>query len=213
MNKNLLPLVLAVGLLTACGDQSAAPPSSSEVPAVVQEAASSTDVADMAVANADWVPEAAAVAQQLGGALKGKLQAAMKAGGPTAAIAVCHEEAPLLAQQVSAATGFSVTRVSAKPRNPEMGVPNDWQQEVLDEFADRQAAGEGAEQMAWSAEVDGEQRFMKAIPTGGVCLTCHGTDLQPEVATALAELYPADQATGYSVGDIRGAFVVTRATP
>ncbi|RPH93345.1 MAG: DUF3365 domain-containing protein, partial [Lysobacterales bacterium] len=32
----------------------------------------------------------------------------------------------------------------------------------------------------------------------------------PSVAQKIAELYPDDKASGYSEGDIRGAFVVTR---
>ena len=51
---------------------------------------------------------------------------------------------------------------------------------------------------------------MKAIPTGAVCLNCHGTKIAPEVSQALAGLYPEDRATGFNEGDIRGAFVVTR---
>ena len=51
---------------------------------------------------------------------------------------------------------------------------------------------------------------MKAIPTDSVCLGCHGTDLSPDVSRILADLYPVDRATGYSEGDIRGAFVTTR---
>ena len=51
---------------------------------------------------------------------------------------------------------------------------------------------------------------MKAIPTGGLCLQCHGTAIAPKLAEKLSELYPEDKATGYSEGEIRGAFVVTR---
>jgi hypothetical protein len=51
---------------------------------------------------------------------------------------------------------------------------------------------------------------MKAIPTGGLCLQCHGKALAPPVAEKLAELYPGDKATGYEQGDLRGAFVITR---
>ena len=50
---------------------------------------------------------------------------------------------------------------------------------------------------------------MKAIPTDGLCLQCHGTAIPAEVADKLAELYPHDKAVGYREGDIRGAFVVT----
>jgi len=43
-----------------------------------------------------------------------------------------------------------------------------------------------------------------------VCLQCHGepAKLAPGVAEALKELYPDDQATGYSLGDLRGAISI-----
>ena len=50
---------------------------------------------------------------------------------------------------------------------------------------------------------------MKAIPTGGICLTCHGTGLSPDIDAVLSQSYPHDLARGYEVGDVRGAFSVT----
>ena len=40
-----------------------------------------------------------------------------------------------------------------------------------------------------------------------MCLTCHGPveAIPPEVRAVLRKRYPSDQATGYSVGDLRGA--------
>jgi hypothetical protein len=51
-------------------------------------------------------------------------------------------------------------------------------------------------------------RCMKAIPTAELCTTCHGSNLNPAIAARLAELYPADRATRFAVGDIRGAFTI-----
>jgi hypothetical protein len=51
---------------------------------------------------------------------------------------------------------------------------------------------------------------MKAIPTGAVCLACHGETIAPPIAAKINELYPQDQATGFREGDLRGAFVVTK---
>jgi len=51
---------------------------------------------------------------------------------------------------------------------------------------------------------------MKAVPTEGVCLACHGQNISPEVQTKLNELYPDDKATGYSLGQVRGAIVVIK---
>jgi hypothetical protein len=51
-------------------------------------------------------------------------------------------------------------------------------------------------------------RCMKAIPTAELCITCHGSNLDPAIAATLAEFYPANRATRFAVGDIRGAFTI-----
>ncbi|MCP3704745.1 MAG: DUF3365 domain-containing protein, partial [Alteromonas sp.] len=58
--------------------------------------------------------------------------------------------------------------------------------------------------------VDGKStyRYMKAIPTAELCLNCHGSNINQDVAAKLKQLYPSDQATGFNRGDIRGAFSV-----
>ena len=53
-------------------------------------------------------------------------------------------------------------------------------------------------------------RYMKPIPTAGLCLTCHGGDVSEEVTKKVQLLYPNDQATGFTVGDIRGAFTLQK---
>ena len=146
--------------------------------------------------------------------LKSELQTAMQSGGPTAAIEVCKTRALALTQQVGHEKNMQLARVSLKNRNP-ANTPNDWQTEVLQDFDHQLAQGRDINTLTWSdtAEVDigREYRFMKAIPTGGVCLVCHGTQISPEISQILAELYPNDLATGFNEGDIRGAFVVTQA--
>jgi len=149
-------------------------------------------------------------------ALQTELKSAMQQGGPVNAIGVCNTTAMPITTKVSLEQGLALSRVSFKNRNP-ANTPNDWQGEVLESFVNRKAGGEELATMAWSeiAEIDGKQqfRFMKAIPTGALCLQCHGSDISPEVSSRLAELYPGDKATGYAAGDIRGAFVVTRNLP
>ena len=148
------------------------------------------------------------------GALKAELTTAMQAGGPLNAIEVCNARAPAIAAAVSLEQGMSVSRVSLRNRNPE-NAPNEWQSAVLREFETRRAAGENPEALSWQewADADGGQefRFMKAIPTAPLCLACHGEALAAPVADRIGELYPADKATGFREGDIRGAFVVTKA--
>ena len=64
--------------------------------------------------------------------------------------------------------------------------------------------------MAYAEIVDGRFRFMKAQGVEGVCLNCHAAEIKPEVEAALKQKYPDDRARGYTLGQIRGAFSLTR---
>lgn len=154
------------------------------------------------------------IVQTFASRLQGELQAGLKAGGPVQAIAICQERAPAIAADLSSQSGWKVGRTSLKPRHIPLDTPDDWERQVLADFERRKAAGEDVQSMSYAAVVEtdaGRQfRFMKAIPTGEVCLACHGTTLTPEVSAALDERYPDDQARGYRVGDIRGAFSLSK---
>jgi len=167
--------------------------------------------ASAALADATQQDKASAAVQAFATALKTELMAAMQSGGPVAAIEVCSTRAPEIAEAVSEEQDVEVYRVSLNNRNAE-NAPNHWQHDVLLKFEERKAAGEDPASITWSetaATANGEEfRFMKAIPTGGLCLNCHGVTLAPAVAEKIAERYPNDKATGYAEGDIRGAFVV-----
>ena len=145
--------------------------------------------------------------------LKSHLVTAMKAGGPTQAITVCNSVAPIIAQDLSAKYDLEIGRTSLKVRNPD-NAPDQWEQSVLKQFESRKTQGEDVKTLSFSETVthddQQEMRMMKAIPTGKVCLTCHGSDIKPEIQASLAELYPNDEATGFALGDIRGAFTVRK---
>ena len=144
-------------------------------------------------------------------ALKTELIVAMQSGGPLAAIETCNTQAPLIAARVSQRSGLSLSRVSMKNRNPG-NAAEEWQATVLMDFENRKQSGESINNLRWHESVETRQgdefRFMKAIPTAGLCLQCHGKAISPEIANRLKDLYPDDKASGYSEGDIRGAFVV-----
>lgn len=145
--------------------------------------------------------------------LKGELQSAMKEGGPVNAIEVCNTVAPAIAEKRSGQSGWKVGRTSLKHRNPD-NAPDAWEREVLNDFEARKAGGEPPQKLmhAEVVEQDGGKRVrvMKAIPTGEVCLKCHGTDIDPKVKAKLDELYPNDMARGFKKGDIRGAFTLSK---
>jgi hypothetical protein len=160
------------------------------------------------------VEEAKALVKEFATTLKGELEAAIKAGGPAEAVSVCKERAPAIAADLSARSGWTVRRTSLKLRNAQLDTPDAWERQVLERFDARKTAGESADTMAFGevVAIDGGKafRFMKAIPTGEVCLACHGTQITPEVTAALDQNYPGDQARGYALGDVRGAFSLSR---
>lgn len=156
------------------------------------------------------------LAAQLQSALAGRLQAEIQAGGPASAIAVCNSVAPGIAADVSRREGVRLTRVSLKTRNPLLGTPDAWEQAVLKRFDERVAKGEKPETLEHAEIVDEPAgryfRYMKALPVLPLCLNCHGPadNLRSEVKAALAKDYPADRATGYSEGQVRGAISLKR---
>ena len=154
--------------------------------------------------------EAIGIVKKFGGSLKPELKQAIQSGGPAHAISVCAEKAPAIAQSLSNETGWIVKRVSLKARNSQSAIPDAWEKKVLQQFDERQANGESASQMAYSEVVDGQFRFMKAQGVEAVCMNCHAAEIKPEVEAALGENYPDDKARGYTMGQIRGAFSLTR---
>ncbi|MGE5504717.1 MAG: DUF3365 domain-containing protein [Actinomycetota bacterium] len=153
--------------------------------------------------------EAAAILKDYAGGLQAALKGAMESGGPVAAIGACSEKSPQLASEAAAKSGWSVGRTSLKPRN-QHSAPTAYETKVMGEFQARLAAGEPMDTLVKAETVDGVFHFVKAIPTAELCLNCHGSELKPEVSAKLKELYPADAATGFSVGQMRGVFTLSK---
>ena len=139
--------------------------------------------------------------------LQTALQTAMRDGGPIAAIEVCQLQALPITASISEQQKLHIRRTALKLRNP-ANAPDDWEAQQLADFAARAERGESLATMETVSRADGEFRYMKAIPTGAACTGCHGTQIAEPLATALKERYPADQATGFAPGDLRGAFSV-----
>lgn len=165
-------------------------------------------------AHADQMDQARALSselvQQLGAALKRELAA----NGPEGAVSVCRDMAPAIAGELSRQSGGRVARVSLKPRNPLLGEPDEWEQRVLADFDRRAANGEKPESLEFTefvTEPHGRYfRYMKALPVQPLCLTCHGTadNIPGQVKQKLSIEYPRDRATGYRLGQVRGAVTI-----
>ena len=144
--------------------------------------------------------------------LKVELQSSLKSEGAVAAIKHCNSVVPDIARGINEDAAWQIGRTSLKVRNPENTADN-WERAVLLQFEKRKKQGEAVNILQYHeiVEKDGHStfRYMKAIPTQPVCLTCHGEKISASVADKLKQLYPEDQATGFKIGDIRGAFTVS----
>ncbi len=179
-----LPLLL---VLSACGaSEPEAPPPAP--PAEVDEAA--------------VLEEVEAAARALGGTLRTRVEEAMGEGGPPEAMRVCSEEAQALTAGVAGETGVRVGRSSLRLRNP-TNAPEPWVATWLTGHGDAPAE----EALPHRAVETGVARVVLPIPMEAPCMACHGPSEQisDEVQALLAERYPEDEATGYAVGDLRGA--------
>jgi hypothetical protein len=164
-----------------------------------------------------YAAESKEVVKEFFGQLKGELGKSMKAGGPVATIEVCSKTAPAIAKALSEKHGMTVARTSLKTRNS-ANAPDAWEEKVLQKFDQRRAAGESPDEMAAFEIIEegGKKnfRFMKAIGMPPLdkmpCLKCHGENIDPKISAKLDELYPEDNARGYKVGQIRGAFTITK---
>lgn len=162
---------------------------------------------------------AQAAMSEFGTRLRTVLQEQLQTQGPLPAIDVCHVQAPRIAAEVMQTHDVRLGRTSERVRNP-ANAPVEWQTQLLNEFADKVASGEAPEAQLVKQRDNLPNgvalRVMRGISVETPCTVCHGTTIAPEVAASLLTYYPEDTATGYSVGELRGAIwveVLQQVTP
>ena len=159
----------------------------------------------------DLLSESRKIIKQFGGELKRELLSSLDTGGPLNAVSVCTQKAPEIAEKMSQGKSWEIARTSLKYRNPD-NAPDIWEQRALESFEERNVKGEAVGTMEYYEvlNIDGEKvfRYMKPIPVGEPCLTCHGQQIPHDLNAKLEELYPKDQSVGFSLGEIIGAFSI-----
>lgn len=167
----------------------------------------------VAAARSNAQLRARGAADSLTGALLGRLTAVMKKDGPAGAVDVCAREALPLTSGVAAARGVEMRRVTMQTRNA-ANAPDAWETAVLATFAAQHAAGGLTAETEVIDAVETERgpvfRYMRPLFVRDPCLRCHGdaATIDPVVKDRIATAYPADRATGYRSGDLRGAISV-----
>jgi hypothetical protein len=138
--------------------------------------------------------------------LVGKLTEAIEQKGLPAAAEFCSAHAQHLTDSLSGVLGYSIRRISDKNRNTKNAL-NSYDAEVMHAFRVSKEAGNLS-----SAQINTANRtYYKPILLGmPVCLKCHGTaqDRDSAAYEIIRSNYPNDLAVDYSLGDLRGMWVV-----
>lgn len=144
--------------------------------------------------------------------LKSNLMQAVQQGGHPNGVQVCSVIAPEI-QKKLATEGWAVARTALKYRNP-ANKPDQWEQQNLDWMLAASQKGDSLGTLAKAeiVEFQGKKtfRYIKAIPMDTMCIACHGQHITEEVKVKISTLYPADLATGFTPGELRGAFTLQK---
>ena len=135
----------------------------------------------------------------------------LKAGGAMQALDFCSQEAYTLTQSVNEKLpkGVEVKRVSLKNRSPLNTAKQD-EMKVLLELHALQKQNKKLPNFVVKQIDEHTYKFYKPLVINkGVCLKCHGDIQNEKLANEIAKRYPDDKATGYKMGDLRGAVVTT----
>jgi len=142
--------------------------------------------------------------------LSSNLQQALSEGGVENALRFCNVEAMPLTDSLSTNYDVTISRVSHRPRNQanradslEMATIKTYLEHVKQQAEPKPEVYAEAKKIIYHAPI----RINNPL-----CLNCHGkvgTDITESDLQTIQRLYPEDQATGFSMGDLRGIWTVT----
>ncbi|WP_081605554.1 c-type heme family protein [Rhodopirellula europaea] len=185
----LLLIVTAAGCRKESGPIASQPADSTESSRVIVEGQTPSEAQKQAML---------AAKEALFTRLSGRLMKAMGGQGPAAAISVCQQEAPQIADEVSTEHNLRIGRTGVRLRN-QNNEPPVWAKSLTDNETDTPQF----------VVLDNEDAAaLLPIKLQAHCLMCHGPkdQIAPVIQDQLAKLYPADEATGFNEGDLRGWF-------
>ncbi len=152
-------------------------------------------------------------------ALMKQVAGRVKSDGFASAVEFCNEKAPGLEGDFNSSlkekfvkeynlADYSFKRTALKLRNPK-NAPDSLEKSVMQQW--QKDLAEGKEIGLVMKKVGDKYYGMMPVKIPSpLWLGCHGTPdtIDAEAAKKIRELYPEDKATGFSVGDLRGALSV-----
>lgn len=155
--------------------------------------------------------EARHISSELADKVRGLLLKEIEKGGWAGAVTVCSEMAQNMTREFNARSGHTVRRVSLRYRNPR-NIPDEYERRKLEELDLLNKKKEMKNEYGEVVDQGGQKylRYMRPLVALPLCINCHGPEenISADLKTILAEKYPEDRATGFLVGDLRGAISV-----
>jgi nitrate reductase cytochrome c-type subunit len=136
------------------------------------------------------------------------LMNAMAKGGPEYALEFCNSKAIPLTDSMAIVHKTAIKRVSDKVRNP-LNEANMLEKSIIVAIKEQLKNGETPKPEI--REVKGKIVAYYPIVTNAMCLQCHGKvneTVQQKTFEKINDFYPNDKATGYTVNQLRGLWVV-----
>lgn len=132
---------------------------------------------------------------------------------PVAVYLAYADHTPGWAREISNQFELDFSRTALGVRNPS-SAPDDWERQQLETFNFLMDAGLDPDTFENTEIVqEGDEivfRWLRPVRMIDTCLVCHGGEIDPRIKLLLAQEYPLDEASGYSEGQIGGAYSVRK---
>lgn len=191
-------LVLVLLVSAGCSK----PPAPIPPPAATPPAALSAQVQTAAMQRGK------AIAAETFSLLSSNLQSAIQSGGVSNALPFCSLAASPLTAGMAGKHGVTLRRVTHKPRNP-AGRADPTELAVLKHFEASLTGTNPPPPVVTNFTAGTATFFAPIVLNNELCLKCHGDpdrEIGPENAAVIQQLYPQDEATGFKLGQLRGAW-------
>jgi hypothetical protein len=162
-----------------------------------------------------------AIVAETSSLLSSNLQAAIQQGGVSNALPFCSLAASPLTAGMAGKHGVTIRRITHKPRNP-AGRADATESAILQQFEAALNGRNPPPSFVTNFTASTASFFAPIMLNNELCLKCHGEagkDISTENVAVIHRLYPQDEATGFKLGQLRGAWridiplVGTPATP
>jgi hypothetical protein len=151
-----------------------------------------------------------AIAAEAFGVLSSRLGKAIADAGYTNAIEFCSVHGITLTTSVGVTNEVLLRRVTHRPRNPQNRADTN-ELAIIRQFETELSKGATPIPVVAASKPNSFTYYAPIVLNLPLCVSCHGepgTDIKPDVLAQIKKTYPADEATGFKLGQLRGLWSV-----